>query len=79
MNYYFFKKILFKYKPNMQIIKVPNNKLKTPLKIAIKNRKSVAQKYINDTSEMLDDWELIKDRNCFIFTGWSHLPLLKLS
>ena len=35
----------------MQIIKVPNNKLKTPLKIAIKNRKSVAQKYINDTFE----------------------------
>ena len=34
----------------MQIIEVPINKLKTPLKIAIKNRKSVAQKYINDTS-----------------------------
>lgn len=36
-------------------------------------------KYINDTSEILDDWEIIKDRNCFIFTGWSHSPLLKLS
>lgn len=36
-------------------------------------------KYISDSSKILEDWDMIKDRNCFIFTGWTHRPLLELS